>query len=119
MKKYLLTALLAGFFNYSMIAADGYNILTNIEDANQKSVAEKALNDANLDKYRLLDARTILIFEDGTQVELLSVQECKARNISVDESATRQGAPIYKGGKLYFHESGIIIEKRTPRENKN
>lgn len=100
-------------------ASEGFNILTEITDSNQKNLLEVALKDANLDKYRLLDKRSILVFSDGTQVELLSVNECIEEGLIIDDTQFREGAPIYEGGVFSLHESGIIIEKRSKIQPKN
>ena len=100
----------------STAASDGFTILTQVE----KSYEDRlflALEASNLDHYRLLDRRTILIIDKTIYVELLSTQECLAQGIDMSSTSFRQGSPIYDEGELYLDSSGILIEKKKPHSN--
>ena len=102
---------------FTALASEGFNILSEIEESYNEKISH-AIEASNIDKYRLLDRRTILIIDDTIHVELLSVQECNAQGIALSTSSYREGAPIYNGGKFYLDPSGILIEKKTPQSTK-
>ncbi|MFH1320864.1 MAG: hypothetical protein ABII90_09465 [Bacteroidota bacterium] len=78
-----------------------------------------ALNNANFDKYRLLDGRRILKFNTGLQVELYSANELYEKyGKQVDHKTVQKmgSDPVYKN-EFTLLPSGHILEQ-VPVEGK-
>ncbi len=70
-----------------------------------------ALNNANLDKYRMFDKRRILQFDTGVKIELYSVNELKEKGTKYDESKIKDGDySTVHHATFKLNESGHILE---------
>ena len=77
----------------------------------------KALEDIDINRYRLLDAARILKFESGVEIELISGQDMAARNgVPVPQNLTALADFQNNSGMiLQLHSSGRILEKHFKR----
>lgn len=72
-----------------------------------------ALKNCQLDRYRKLNSRSILQFEDGTTVSLLSVKELEALGIAVDKT-TLLGDNEENKNVFRLKPNGYIMEILAP-----
>ncbi|MDZ4845190.1 MAG: hypothetical protein SH857_06530 [Chitinophagales bacterium] len=74
-----------------------------------------ALNGNDIDKYRHIDQRTTMLFQEGVEVKLLSATEMQALGLPVDLSAVNTTAvDRMRHSQFKLHESGRILELVTP-----
>ncbi len=79
-----------------------------------------ALESANLDRYRLVDERRVLVFDNGFQVELLSSNELNAMGISFDPRriiTDNNVAPLHPA-VFKLAANGYILESYAAPETK-
>lgn len=75
---------------------------------------EQAMETGNWDKYRYFDKRSVLRFETGLVVELLSANEMKALGLPVKTDRVRTKDPDFDTGSVFrLTTSGIIVEMMT------
>ncbi|MCB9233917.1 MAG: hypothetical protein H6581_19830 [Bacteroidia bacterium] len=81
---------------------------------------ESALAAADLNYYRLANARTTMKFSNGMLVELLSGKEVAALNLPVDMDAlAKNNADALKTSTFKLHSSGVILEQKNLRDFKS
>lgn len=84
----------------------------------------KSISDCNLDSWRLQDKRTVLKFDTGFEIELLSATELKNKGFNVDvasfkkEFPSEYEMPLFKifpngtvGAGISHHEKHIPAKK--------
>jgi hypothetical protein len=75
---------------------------------------ESALDKADLDKYRYVDKRNTLTFDNGLQVELLSANELNAAGLPVNMNKVRTVEPEFDTHPVFsLGAGGIILEVQT------
>ena len=75
----------------------------------------EALNHNDLDKYRQLDQRTTIHFQEGLNVELFSANEMLAAGLHVDiEKINTTGKDRARYSQFSLHPSGRIIISVNP-----
>lgn len=75
---------------------------------------DAALAASDLDRYRYFDQHSILNFENGLKVELLSANEVIAMGLPVKTERVRTQAPAFDTGSI-FHiaQNGHLVEVMT------
>lgn len=99
---------------FSQTSSAGFVI---INDGNVNNIAdyEYALEHNDLDKYRHIDQRTVLIFKRGVEVELLSATEAMELGLHVNLSEVNHDETNrFKHSEFVLHPSGRILEYVTP-----
>jgi len=100
---------------YAQSPISGF-VIINDGAVNNISAYENALNRNNLDKYRHIDQRAVMIFKSGVEVELLSATEVLELGLSVDMNVVNQSdEDRMKNKEFDLHSSGRILELVTPQ----
>lgn len=81
--------------------------------AYKEAALNQALQNCQLDAYRKVNARTVLNFENGTQVSLLSVEELRGKGLPTNEAIALADNQINKN-VFVLHTDGYILEKMNP-----
>jgi hypothetical protein len=115
MKKLIFTLVFISALSHSYgQKSDNSFVIT--EDAQVTDIAlyEKALNNADMDRYRYLDSRRVIKFQKGVVIELFSANEMIEKGMTVQIEKIRK-APIEKNTEPNFvlKPSGYIIEQHT------
>ncbi|TND09003.1 MAG: hypothetical protein FD123_1857 [Bacteroidetes bacterium] len=78
-----------------------------------------ALTKSDLDKYRYFDKRSVMKFENGMIVELLSANEMKALGLSVKTERVRTEDPKFDSGSVFkLAQNGVLVEVLTKTKYK-
>lgn len=116
MKKFMLLATIMAFCMLGAAAqnAGGY-VITHLATYNQAKLTQ-ALDKCRFDNYRKQDQRVVLTFEDGSTVELLSVNEMQFLGYACD---TKIVTPAnHKQQNIFIlHPDGYVMEE--VRKDKN
>jgi hypothetical protein len=73
-----------------------------------------ALNRSDLDRYRYLDERNVLVFDTGLHVELLSANELLAQGLPVNMNRVRTEKPVFDTGSVFkLSPQGGLVEIMT------
>ncbi|MCA6364076.1 MAG: hypothetical protein IM638_13635 [Bacteroidetes bacterium] len=74
----------------------------------------KALEVADMDRYRYMDERNTLLFEGGLKVELLSANEMTALGMPVRMERVRTAKPGFDTGSVFkLTADGVLVEVMT------
>ena len=74
-----------------------------------------ALNSNDIDKYRHMDHRTTMLFQEGVEVQLLSANELQGLGLPVDlDKVNTTAIDRMRHSQFKLHESGRILELVTP-----
>lgn len=109
---FLLVVLSSLFLSFTT-PAGSYHYLnpTSVQDLVPYTTA---LSKADLDRYRYIDERNVLVFDTGLQVELLSANEMKALNMPVRIERVRTEKPAFNTGSVFkLTAEGGIAEVMT------
>ena len=93
-----------------------YRIL-NLPNLPDLSSYDNAMEEANFDSYRYINARRKLTFDSGIVIELLSIYELQKLNISVDESKAKIYNSEQETNPIYSLSSNGHILARYKSEN--
>ncbi len=75
---------------------------------------EDALAKADLDRYRYFEKRSVLHFDNGLNVELLSANELTAQGIPVKTDRVRTADPEFDTKPIFkLTTDGILLEIQT------
>jgi hypothetical protein len=87
--------------------------------ANPEAVAdvapyEEALSKSGLDKYRYIDKRYVMHFENGLNIELLSANELDAQGIAYKRDHVRTEEPAFDTKPVFrLTPDGYLLEVQT------
>lgn len=76
---------------------------------------EDALNNADMNNYRLLDKRVKIIFDAGVIAELLSAKELSAKGIKIQLDEFREEFPVNFQLPQFALKDGFIIALYKPK----
>ena len=111
----ILIFVLAGVFSFSQNKEnEKFNILTfgNVKDI---AFYIKSINASNLENWRLQDKRSVLKFDTGFEMELLSANELKKKGFNVDPSQYKTEFPsTYKYPLFNVFPNGIVGAALSP-----
>ena len=94
----------------------GY-VITHLETYDQAKLT-LALDKCRFDNYRKMDQRVVLTFEDGSQVELLSVKEMQLLGYACDTKIVT--SDNHKQANIFqLHPDGYIAEIARKDKNSN
>ena len=102
---------------FGVSAQTGSQSFVIISGASAPNIAEyvQALKVNDLDKYRALEHRTVMHFNEGVVAELLSGNEMVQLGLSVDLSRVNAtNVDRMRHSQFLLHSSGRIIELVTP-----
>lgn len=78
-----------------------------------------ALLKSDLDRYRYFDKRSVMKFENGLIVELLSADEMKALGLPVKTERVRTKEPEFDSGSVFkLSANGMLVEVLTKTKYK-
>jgi len=104
----------------TLFSQDKSYIITNEAQVRDINLYISAIENTNWDKYRLINERTIITFQKGVKIELLSADEMTEKGLEVDltkilkEKPTHLYKPTFVLGKNgYIIEQHSYIEKST------
>ena len=91
--------------------AGSFIILNNPNTEKQEFISQ-SISNSNLEPYRLQDKNVILTFENGFQVELISVTGLQNKGIQVDPASYKTGfEKLYTLPSFKMTDDGNIISK--------
>jgi hypothetical protein len=93
--------------------AGSYRFL-NPETVTDLTPYSAALEKADMDRYRYIDERNIIVFESGLKVELLSANEMTALGMQVRTERVRTAKPGFDTGSVFkIAADGTLVEVMT------
>ena len=102
------------FYGLSSQTSNSGFVIHNPRSVSNISDFIYALNHNDLDKYRHMDYRTIIHFNEGVEVELLSGTEMVEAGLSVDISKVSTGQDRTRNSQFSLDPSGRIVVSVTP-----
>ena len=119
MKK-LIIALSILLSSSALFGQDKSYVLTSPAQVRDINLYITAIDNANWDKYRLLNERRTITFQKGVIIELLSADEMTEKGMEVDLSKILKQKPttLYKP-VFVLGENGYIIEQHSYIEKTN
>lgn len=96
--------------------AGSYTITKLVDYDESKLIV--ALDKCRFDNYRKLDERVTLTFENGTTVELLSVNEMQLQGLACDTKIVTPSGHVQKN-VFQLHPDGYIMEVVRKDKNSN
>lgn len=109
--------LLPLFFWFGLFAQTGQQSFVIVNSGSVRNIQPfvDALNGNDIDKYRHIDQRTTILFQEGVEVQLLSANELQGLGLPVDLSKVNTTAvDRMRHSQFKLHESGRILELVTP-----
>lgn len=112
MKQFLVLFLLICGIHVSAQTGNARSfVITQKGTVTDVAAYEKAMETGNWDKYRYFDKRSVIRFETGLVIELLSANEMKALGLPVLTDRVRTRDPETDSGSVFrLTSGGIIVE---------
>ena len=95
----LICLLVSGFLESTNAQTNGYEFANN---SSQTDAHQKALDNANLEPYRLQKSERVLKFEDGVEFTLTSAEQLVASSIEINPENYPTEESLNKGVSLIF-----------------
>lgn len=95
-----------------LLAQQPTYVVSSLVNLDQE-LLEAALDNCSLDRYRKLDSRAVMNFDDGTKVQLLSFKELEALGLKIDASNAVPENTV-NNNVFTLHPQGYILETIQP-----